>query len=72
MVVAIGIDEHVIRPLKGANPTIGAVGEAEEVSEERVEIRCETVEITRDAVRVLKEVHPYEEVAYDVVKLEDF
>jgi hypothetical protein len=29
-------------------------------------------ELIRDAIKTLKEVHPYEEVAYEVFKVEDF
>jgi len=58
--------------MKGAKPNIGAIGQPEEVDEERIEILCQNEEITRAAVKALKEAHPYEEVAYDVFKLEDF
>jgi dinuclear metal center YbgI/SA1388 family protein len=57
------------RPLKGASPFIGAVGELEEVEE----IRLETLVVAgmeAVAIRALKEAHPYEEVAYDLVPLD--
>ncbi|KAF9445491.1 hypothetical protein P691DRAFT_265559 [Macrolepiota fuliginosa MF-IS2] len=64
------------KPLSGASPTIGSVGTLEYVEEDRVEItlvdRKNAGETVRDAVKELKFVHPYEEVAYDVYKLEDF
>jgi dinuclear metal center YbgI/SA1388 family protein len=57
------------RPLKGASPFLGKVGELEEVEE----IRLETIVVSgmEDvAIRTLKEVHPYEEVAYDLYPIE--
>jgi dinuclear metal center YbgI/SA1388 family protein len=57
------------RPLKGASPFIGAVGELEEVEE----IRLETLVVAgmeSVAIRALKEAHPYEEVAYDLIPLD--
>ncbi|KAJ7442294.1 GTP cyclohydrolase 1 type 2/Nif3 [Mycena latifolia] len=58
------------RPAAGAQPVIGAVGTLEFVEEDRVEVVVR--DQVRDVVRELKAVHPYEEVAYDVYKLEDF
>jgi putative NIF3 family GTP cyclohydrolase 1 type 2 len=55
--------------LKGASPFIGAVGELEEIEE----IRLETLVVTgmeSVAIRALKEAHPYEEVAYDLIPLD--
>ncbi|CAA7260476.1 unnamed protein product [Cyclocybe aegerita] len=63
------------RPLSGANPNLGKVGELEFVEEDRVELLVNDKgqrEQVRDAVKELKNVHPYEEVGYDVYKLEDF
>jgi len=59
-------------PMEGANPAIGEVGKEEIVEEHKVEILCSDEENTRDAVRELKKAHPYEEVAYEVYKVEDF
>jgi|SRR5271170_1385730 hypothetical protein len=59
-------------PMEGANPAIGEVGQEEIVEEYKVEILCSDEENTRDAVRELKKAHPYEEVAYEVYKVEDF
>jgi dinuclear metal center YbgI/SA1388 family protein len=62
--------EGRFRPLDGANPTIGSVGELEVVGEERVEV---LVPRTRRAavVEALLAAHPYEEPAYDVFELAD-
>ncbi|KAI9793639.1 MAG: hypothetical protein M1835_007111 [Candelina submexicana] len=60
------------KPEKGAQPNIGTVGELVRVEEIKVEVLCVGREVVRRAVEKLKEAHPYEEVAYGVVKLEDF
>ena len=56
------------RPLPGADPYSGRVGELEEADELRLEVvvpaaQCDIV------VRAMIEAHPYEEVAYDVYAL---
>ncbi|KAA8574841.1 hypothetical protein MFRU_002g04690 [Monilinia fructicola] len=60
------------RPGNTANPHIGTVGTLEEVAEVRFETLCVGEETIRDAVAALKKVHPYEEPAYEVYKLEGF
>ncbi|KAK4155381.1 hypothetical protein C8A00DRAFT_13576 [Chaetomidium leptoderma] len=60
------------RPGDAANPHIGKVGELEHVEEARVETLCVGEDVARKAVAALKKAHPYEEVAYEVYKLEDF
>lgn len=58
------------RPLPGANPTIGAVGEVESVLEDRVEMVADRR--WRSAVlAALREAHPYEEPAFDIFELAD-
>jgi len=60
------------RPLDGAQPAIGTVGEFEEVTEERIETVCEA-EALQAVLSAIKAVHPYEEPAtdvYEVLKLE--
>jgi len=63
------------RPSPEANPHIGKAGELKFVEEDRVEVvvndKGENEEV-KGVIRELKIVHPYEEVAYDVYKLEDF
>jgi hypothetical protein len=50
-------------PMPGARPFIGAPGEAEEVSEVRIE--CIVEERVLDAVvQALRQAHPYEEPAF--------
>lgn len=58
------------RPLQGSNPFIGTQGNVETVSEWKVELVCDD-DLIVETVNALKRVHPYEEPAYDVWKLED-
>jgi hypothetical protein len=56
------------RPLPGANPTVGEVGEEKQVAE----LRLETVfpqELEADVIAALRRAHPYEEPAFDVYAL---
>lgn len=59
------------KPVGNANPHIGKIESIEYVEEYKVEMVCEAA-LIRKAVEVLKEVHPYEEVAYEVFKMEAF
>ena len=58
------------RPLEGANPTIGAVGELEKVAENRVEVTLERAR-RADVVAALRAAHPYEEPAFHVIQTAD-
>lgn len=56
------------RPLQGANPAIGTVGEVEEVAEDRLEMVVPRAR--RGAVlEALRAAHPYEEPAFDLFEL---
>ncbi|MCE9683387.1 NGG1p interacting factor NIF3 [Halomonas alkalisoli] len=57
------------RPLDGASPHIGQVGDLERVEELKVELVCED-DLIEAAVAALRAAHPYEEPAFDVWKLE--
>ena len=59
------------KALDNANPYIGTKGSIEYVTEYKIEMICAD-ELIKKAVAVLKEAHPYEEVAYEVIKLENF
>ena len=59
------------RPLQGSQPYIGQTGEVEQLPEFKVEMVCEDG-LIEEAVKVMKEAHPYEAVAYDVIRLETF
>lgn len=59
------------KPLMGSNPHIGAHDRLEEVAEWRVEMVVDA-RVINEAVTALKEAHPYETPAYDVIKVLDF
>jgi dinuclear metal center YbgI/SA1388 family protein len=62
--------EGRFRPLKGAEPMIGTIGEIQTVEEVRIEVvlpRTRRAEV----VQAMLAAHPYEEPAYDVVELAD-
>lgn len=59
------------RPLAGADPFIGKTGQVERVAEYRVEMVCQEKLMT-DVIRALKAAHPYEEPAYDVVRMLEY
>ncbi len=62
--------EGRFRPLDGATPAIGRVGEVEVVAESRVEAVFPRAR-RRAVVEALRAVHPYEEPAFDVLELAD-
>ncbi|MDC0598952.1 YqfO family protein [Gammaproteobacteria bacterium] len=57
------------RALEGSAPFVGQLGKVETIAEYKVEMVCDETLIDK-AVSTLKEVHPYEEPAYDVIRLE--
>ncbi|NIB43014.1 NGG1p interacting factor NIF3 [Pseudomaricurvus alkylphenolicus] len=59
------------RPLEGSQPFIGQSGQVEQVAEYKVELVCAD-DLIRQAVAALKQAHPYEEPAYDVIRVESF
>ncbi len=59
------------KPVNKANPHIGELDKIERVEEYKIEMIC-SAEIIKEAVEVLKEAHPYEEVAYEVFRMEEF
>jgi dinuclear metal center YbgI/SA1388 family protein len=62
--------EGRFRPLDGANPTVGRVGELELTDELRIEALLPRNR-RNDVVRAVLAAHSYEEVAYDVLELAD-
>ncbi len=58
------------KPENGANPHIGEVGKFEEVVEERIETVCSREKL-QEVITAIKQVHPYDEVAFDVYPLEN-
>lgn len=57
------------RPLAGSNPYLGETGQIEESEEYKLEMVC-LQSCLQQTVRAMKEAHPYEEVAYAVLRLE--
>ncbi len=55
-------------PQAGAKPTIGQVGSLERVDETRIEMVCSRHALAL-VIETLKEFHPYETPAYDIVEL---
>lgn len=56
------------RPLAGSDPFLGRQGELEQVDEYRVELVC-AASCIKAAVQAMKDAHPYEEPAWDVLPL---
>lgn len=61
------------RPLKGAKPAIGEIGNIEEVEEERIEVmvECDGVAELKRIIAALRKAHPYEEPAIHISPLLD-
>lgn len=59
------------KPVDEAHPHIGTLGKVERVEEYKVEMACSD-DLIKKAVETLKKIHPYEEVAYEVFKMEAF
>ena len=57
-------------PNEKANPTIGKKGKPENVKESRIEVIIPTDKVN-EIVNVLKNTHPYEEVAYYITQIEN-
>lgn len=58
-------------PLAGSQPNIGAQDRLETVDEWRVEMVVATAHI-KAVIEALKQAHPYETPAYDVIEVLDF
>lgn len=58
------------RPLAGSDPFLGTKGELEVVAEYKVELVCEDA-LVFEALKALKQAHPYEEPAYEVYRIEE-
>lgn len=58
------------RPLAGSHPFLGQQEQLEVLDEYKVEMVCDEASI-KQAVTALKQIHPYETPAYDVVQLID-
>lgn len=57
-------------PSDKANPHIGLNNQSEVVDEERIEVVCNRGD-AKTVISAMKQVHPYEEVAFDIYPLID-
>ncbi len=64
------LGEGQYRPLEHSDPFIGSEGEVEVLAEYKVEIVCVFEHLTA-VISAMKASHPYEEVAYSVIRLEN-
>lgn len=55
-------------PGDGADPHIGEKNKLEVVEEECIEVLCDR-DIAKEVIAALKQAHPYEEVAFDIVPI---
>jgi dinuclear metal center YbgI/SA1388 family protein len=62
--------EGRFRPLGGARPAIGTVGELETVDEVRIEVVASR-ELRGQVLAGMRAAHPYEEPAHDIIELAD-
>jgi len=69
--VAIYPVQGFFRPLEGANPFDGEVGVIKETVEYKIEVNCKH-ELVKDAMEVIKHVHPYEEPLINVIPLANY
>lgn len=65
------LGEGQFRPGEGSNPFKGRQGKLEILKEYKVEMVCAEDFIT-EAIRAMKDAHPFEEVAYSVIRIEAF
>lgn len=56
------------RPIQGANPYLGKVGEIEFATEFKIEFQCKESDL-KAAILAIKSNHPYEEVCINVIPL---
>ncbi len=61
--------EGQFRPLNGSSPFLGNQGQIETVIEHKLEMVCEG-QCLEAVIAALKRAHPYEEVAYTVIRTE--
>ena len=56
------------RPCEGSDPFLGQQGKLEQLAEYRVEVVCDDA-VVRQVVNAMRDAHPYEEPAWDLVQL---
>lgn len=65
------LGEGQFLPLEGSNPHIGEIFQLEKVKEYKVEMIC-AEDCIDGVVLAFREAHPYEEPAFQVLRLEDY
>lgn len=65
------LGEGQFKPVNNADPYIGQLNTLEKVAEYKVEMMCHDT-LIQQAVATLKKIHPYEEVAFEVFKMQEF
>jgi hypothetical protein len=56
------------KPIEQAQPAIGKINQLEQIEEYKVEMVC-TEENLHQVIKAMKKTHPYEEVAYAIIKM---
>jgi hypothetical protein len=56
------------RPLPGANPFDGEIGQIKEAEEYKIDVNCKR-ELVNEAMKVIRSVHPYEEPLVNIIPL---
>ncbi|MCI0608729.1 MAG: cytochrome C biogenesis protein [Anaerolineae bacterium] len=59
------------RPMQGANPFEGEVGNISEVAEYKLEVNCKR-ELVKEAIKVIRSFHPYEEPLINIIPLANY
>jgi hypothetical protein len=60
--------EGTWRPLEGADPAVGSVGQLHKGSEYKVEVNCRE-QYLAETIRAVRAMHPYEEPLINIVPL---
>lgn len=56
------------RPLEGSNPFNGEIGQICKGEECKLELRCKR-EYVKNAIKIIKEIHPYEEPVINIIPI---
>src|SRR5215216_5778339 len=66
--LAISPVQGYYRPLPGADPFEGKIEKISETLEQKIEVNCKR-ELVKEAVKVIRKIHPYEEPLVNVIPL---
>lgn len=65
------LGEGQFMPLTGSKAFIGEQNQLERVAEYKVEMICEDL-LIQEVIKAFRKAHPYEEPAFDVIRVEEF